>query len=165
MSCAYEQITLSGLSNPSLLVDMNGVYVKVSQTPGFPGIAVNYWKDTGLLDVGDGSGPLPSGFRLIGPLPTSGNTFRLLRITYEGNSVEDPQANIISSTSVARTTTNQGAVCPDLLTGWLNVGSTTGTILITGPIINPITLRNNKYATATESGANRFRRLNSLGYV
>jgi hypothetical protein len=30
---------------------------------------------------------------------------------------------------------------------------------------DPITLRNNKYATATESGAVRFRRLVSLGYV
>jgi hypothetical protein len=30
---------------------------------------------------------------------------------------------------------------------------------------DPVSLRNDKYATATESGANRFRRLNSLGYV
>ena len=165
MSCAYEQITVSGLSNPSLIVDPNGVYVKVSRTPEFPGIAVNYWKDTGLLDIGDGAGPVPSGFRLFGPLPTSGNVYRLQRITYEGSSVEDPDASILSITTPVRTTTDQGAICPNLLTGWLNVGSTTGTILITGPVINPITLRNNKYATATESGANRFRRLNSLGYV
>lgn len=31
--------------------------------------------------------------------------------------------------------------------------------------IDPITARNNKYATATEEGAHRFRRLHALGYV
>jgi len=55
---------------------------------------------------------------------------------------------------------------PDV-TGWTNPFGAPGTppTSIVAYIDDPITLRNNKYATANESGANRFRRLNSLGYV
>lgn len=38
-------------------------------------------------------------------------------------------------------------------------------VVPTPPILSPIDERNAKYATETESGANRFRRLFSLGYV
>ena len=59
------------------------------------------------------------------------------------------------------------SVCPPLGT-WVVGAFGSGpapTVAQYIPVINPIDARNNKYATATESGANRFRRLHALGYV
>jgi hypothetical protein len=48
---------------------------------------------------------------------------------------------------------------------WYDVFFNPINITVSEALSDPITVRNNKYATATEAGAVRFRRLVSLGYI
>ena len=109
MACSYEQIEVSGLSHPTLTP--NGVYVK--KDPIFA-VPIVYEKDAGGGTY----------YRIWGPLPFAGNTFLLQYYPFpvSGNNI-----------TFANSAPNSSAVCPDLLTGWTNQDSTTGTVLITPP--------------------------------
>lgn len=55
---------------------------------------------------------------------------------------------------------------PWLATVWYPEGDPDSIVVTEAPVpSDPVTLRNNKYATATEDGAHRFRRMLALGYV
>jgi hypothetical protein len=105
MACSYEQIEVSGLTNPP---GANGVYTKYT---GAGALAVEYRKVEG-----DGTS-----YRIYGPAPFAGNTFQFAYWDAAGTSI---------ITLIAATGAGQSAVCPDTLTFNLQSGIT-GTLSIT----------------------------------
>ncbi len=105
MACSYEQIEVSGLTNPT---GANGVYTKYT---GAGALAVEYRKveEDGTY------------YRIYGPAPFAGNRFLFNYFDVGGGSV---------ITSIALTDSEQSAVCPDVLS-WTLQSGITGTVSIT----------------------------------
>jgi hypothetical protein len=105
MACSYEQIEVSGLTNPT---GANGVYTKYT---GAGALAVEYRKveEDGTF------------YRIYGPAPFAGNTFQFSYWNAAGNTV---------LTTIAITAPGQSAACPDTLTFNLQ-SDITGTLSIT----------------------------------
>jgi hypothetical protein len=104
MACSYEQIEVTGFTNPT---GANGIYDKYTG-PG--ALAVEYRKveEDGTY------------YRIYGPAPFAGNTFQWAYWTASGDSI---------ILQIASTAVGQSAICPDTLT-W-NLGSgITGTVEI-----------------------------------
>jgi hypothetical protein len=105
MACSYEQIEVSGLTNPT---GANGVYTKYT---GAGALAVEYRKveEDGTF------------YKIYGPAGFAGNTFQFSYWNADGTSI---------ITDIALTGTGQSAVCPDVLSWTLRSGIT-GTLSIT----------------------------------
>lgn len=161
---APNQILVSGSSTSYV----NGVYTK-SETTGFEGSPI-YIHTTAWVPPEGASGP---GMAYLAPsiVLEAGGPTRFWRIYFAAPAPWSPLLILIYSH-----TSNQVVPSETWPGEWPGDNTTDPVIAWAGqpllsiteyipPANDPVTLRNNKYATATESGANRFRRLLSLGYV